>query len=92
MLITNQNRPWVRNSSEKSYKHPQTARISGREPIVYLYSTYFQEYVDKILYGFDEQNRIYGTFPSAGQKGPLRLSEIKKKDSLFALMATEKNV
>ena len=47
----------------------------------YLYSTYFQEYVDKIPKGFDEQNRIYGTFPSAGQKAPFphpRLSEIKK--------------
>ena len=44
----------------------------------YLYSTYFQEYMDKFLSGFDEQNRIYGTFPSAGQKALPRLSEIKK--------------
>ena len=52
----------------------------------YLYSTYFQEYMDKFLSGFDEQNRIYGTFPSAGQKAPPRVSEVKKSPRGIGLM------
>ena len=34
--------------------------------------------MDKIPKVYDEQNWIYSAFPTAGQKAPLRLSEVKK--------------
>ena len=43
--------------------------------------------MDKIPKVYDEQNWIYSAFPTAGQKAPPLLSEIKKSPPGLGLMA-----